>query len=228
MRSALVLGLCLLLAACGRPLTPAEMSFVTAMQGDETDLSRVRLVNGHFAGSVTFQRPVRPRLTCQERLWPPSRGETVTVSPGATVLFNRIFFRKDLYRADFLAEHPQVIDLTDAMLLAHEMVHVWQWQNRARTGYTPWKAAREHGASPDPYLFAPDTAGRFLDYGYEQQGAIMEEYLCCRLLDPEAPRTARMHAMISAEMPLEGLDAFLDAGGVRIPWAGAETEGICR
>lgn len=23
------------------------------------------------------------------------------------------------------------------MLFAHEMTHVWQWQNRDRTGYTP-------------------------------------------------------------------------------------------
>ena len=33
--------------------------------------------------------------------------------------------------------------LSEAMLLAHEMTHVWQWQNRKRTGYHPLRAAAE-------------------------------------------------------------------------------------
>ena len=56
------------------------------------------------------------------------------------------------------------------MLFAHEMVHVWQWQNRHVTGYHPLKAAQEHNAV-DPYLFDLSQAPKFLDYGFEQQGA---------------------------------------------------------
>ncbi|SFD87768.1 hypothetical protein [Roseivivax sediminis] len=225
MRALLLL---LLLAACGRPLTPNETAFATALQGSAIDPARVRFHDGHFAGSVTFQRPVRPRLTCQERIWPPSQGETVTVSPGATTFFNRILYRDDLYRDDFLEGFPGRVDLVSTMLFAHEMTHVWQWQNRARTGYHPLRAAFEHVRSSDPYLIEPDTDSRFLDHGYEQQGTIVEEWVCCRLLDPDAPRTERLHRMISAEMDLSRLDAALEGAEVRIPWAGAEIEGICR
>ena len=225
----LVLILLVLVAACGRPLTDSEIAYLRALQGDQTDPAPVRLHDGHFAGSVTYRMPVRPRVSCQERIWPPADGRTVTVSPGATVLFQRILFRKDLYRPDMMQGWPDEIDLFSAMLFAHEMTHVWQWQNRDRTGYHPLKALREHAQSPDPYLFDPDAGDRrFLDYGYEQQGAIVEEYVCCRLLDPDAPRTARLRAMIAQDMPVQGLDDILDTPRVRLPWPGAETQGICR
>ncbi|GGG87104.1 hypothetical protein GCM10011415_42020 [Salipiger pallidus] len=216
------------LAACGRPLTQNETTVLQAMQGDDLDTSRIRFHDGLWAGKVTFQRPIRPRLTCMERIWPPSQGETVTTSPGAMTLFNRVFYREDLYRKDFMSEWPERVDLLDAMLFAHESVHVWQWQNRARTGYTPLKAAFEHGVSEDPYLFDPERDGRFLDHGYEQQGAIVEEYVCCHLLDPEAPRTARLRTMISEEMPLEGIEEALDVHEVLLPWRGVQPKGICR
>ncbi|WP_089272891.1 hypothetical protein [Puniceibacterium sediminis] len=216
------------LSACGRPLTPPERAYVQALQGDQTDTSRVRLIDGHPGAAVTFQRPVRPRLTCSERIWPPSRGEVVTVQPGGMAIFNHMMFRDDLYRDDFLSEYPEVIDLADAMLLAHEMTHVWQWQNRKRTGYTPLRAASEHSRTPDPYLFEEDTSVAFLDHGFEQQGAIVEEYVCCALLDSEAPRTARLHAMIAEAMPMSRLDEVLDYRAVRMPWSGVKVEGICR
>ncbi|MCM2563838.1 basic secretory family protein [Lutimaribacter sp. EGI FJ00015] len=226
---ALILTACvILLAACGRPMTENEVAFATALHGDTVNPARVRFHDGLVAGSFTYQRPVRPRLSCSERIFPPSRGETVTVSPGAAVLFNRVFYRRDLYRDDFMKGFPDRIDLLDAMMFAHEMVHVWQWQNRARTKYHPLKGAGEHSGNPDPYLFDVENTARFLDYGYEQQGAIMEEYVCCRLLDPDAPRTARLREMISAEMPLNGLDRAISRPRVRLPWPGAKTRGICR
>jgi hypothetical protein len=228
MRALLILAL-VLLAACGRPLTEAETAYLSAIHGEALDTTRMRLVDGHFAGEMTYQIPVRPRTTCQERIWPPMTGaKTVTVSPAATVLFNRVLIREDIYRPDFLAGWPHEVDLLDAMLFAHEATHVWQWQNRARTGYHPLKALSEHVASRDPYLFDPDNTTSFLDYGYEQQGSIVEEYVCCRLLDPEAPRTARLRALISSEMPIDRLDAILDAPRIRVPWPGLQQEGICR
>lgn len=225
-----MLFLCLaLLAACGRPLTPSETAYLAALHGGSLDATKMRLHDGHFAGSVTYDIPVRPRTTCQERIWPPlTEGQTVTVAPAATVLFNTVHIRRDIYRQDFLKGFPERIDLYDAMLLAHEATHVWQWQNRRLTGYTPLKALREHTNSVNPYLFDADAARNFLDFGYEQQGSIVEEYVCCRLLDPEAPRTARLRQMISRYMALDGLDRQLGGTLVRLPWAGAVPEGICR
>jgi hypothetical protein len=228
MRLLLLLCLCLL-AACGRPLTPSETAYLQAIHGEALNTSRMRLTNGHFAGAITYQMPVRPRTTCQERIWPPiTEAREVTVSPAATVIFNRVLMRKDVYRADFLKGWPERVDLFDAMLLAHEATHVWQWQNRGRTGYTPLKALNEHVTSADPYLFEPDAPRDFLDFGYEQQGSIVEEYVCCRLLDPQAPRTGRLRQMIGRHMPIHRLDAVIDRPLIRVPWEGVQTEGICR
>ncbi|PIL17636.1 hypothetical protein P775_23965 [Puniceibacterium antarcticum] len=222
-----VLFLILALAACGRPLTPLETAYVQALQGDETDTSRVRLVDGHPGAAITHQRPARPRLTCSERLWPAPEADMVTVQPAGMAIFNHILLRDDLYRDDFLGTLPEEIDLASAMLFAHEMTHVWQWQNRKRTGYSPLRAASEHSQS-DPYLFDEDSPATFLNHGYEQQGAIVEEYVCCALLDPEAPRTERLHAMIAEAMPMSRLDEVLEHRAVRLPWDGVEVTGICR
>ena len=208
-------------------MTPNEAAFSRVLFGEELAVERVRLGDGLFAGNFTYTRQVRPRLTCTERLYPPvTRTEQVTVAPGAMAIFHNTRFREDLYREDFLAGYPDRIDLADAMLFAHEMVHVWQWQNRARTGYHPLRAAGEHAAQDDPYLIDPDTRTRFLDHGYEQQGAIVEEYLCCRVLAPDAGRTKRLHDMIAAEFPLARLDRQL-VDKVALPWRGVQIEGIC-
>lgn len=221
------LALFLLLAACGRPLTPNETAFSTLLFADTLDTRRVSIGDGLAAGAFTYTRKVRPRLTCTERLYPPiTEARTVTVAPGAMAVFHNTHFRSDLYRDDFLRGYPERIDLADAMLFAHEMVHVWQWQNRDRTGYHPLRAAGEHGRLDDPYLIDPNTRTRFLDHGFEQQGTIVEEYVCCRVLAPEAARTRRLHAMISEVFPVADLDRRITER-VLLPWAGVELRGIC-
>ncbi|RDD65888.1 hypothetical protein DU478_13315 [Thalassococcus profundi] len=218
----------LCLAACGRSLTGDEIAFAHALGGGEIDTARVRLVGDNPGGAITYTRPIRPRLTCSERIWPPSRGERVRVAPGGTVLFNTVMVRPDLFRDDFLEGYPDRVDLVDLMFFAHELTHVWQWQNRRKTGYHPLRALSEHSRSDDPYLFDPDSAARFEDFGYEQQGAIVEEYVCCHLLDPQAPRTTRLRDMIAQSMPLQRIERMLDPKVVRMPWAGAQPENICR
>ncbi len=215
----------LLLAACGRPLTSNEVAFLADLHGPSLDTGRVRLHEGIQLGSPRVL-PAPPRLTCQARIFPPPRGETIRVHTGAISIFEDIYLRRDLYRDDMAEGWPEVLPLADAMLLAHEMVHAWQWQNRGLTGYHPLKAAFEHVGSPDPYLFELDTSADFLDYGYEQQGAIMEEYVCCRTLAPEAPRTERLHEMLARYFPLRPLEEPLTEW-VALPWEGVEIEGIC-
>jgi hypothetical protein len=224
MRRAVLLAL-LLLAACGRPLTPEEQSFATRIHGDSLDVSRIRLHDGALIGEASYPRPRRPRRTCRERLLPEPQGETVTVSPAAVVLYNRVFLARDWYADNFLPGYPERMSLTHAMLLAHEITHVWQWQNRDVTGYSPFRSFTEHTRSPDPYLFDVGTGADFLDYGYEQQASIVEEYVCCAALDPDAPRTRRMAAMLREAFPLGRLPI---PERVILPWTGAETRGICR
>ena len=222
-----LLLLCLLiLAACGRPLTESERAFLDGLHGAGLNADKVRLVRGAPVGSVTFRRMPRPRVTCRERILPPVKEETVTSSPAAVALFNRIFFVKDWYTEDYLPEYPDKLHLVEAMLLAHELTHVWQWQNRKRTGYHPLRAAAEHGSRRDPYLFDLEGDPDYATYGYEQQGAIIEEYVCCRALAPQAARTRRLHRMLASAMPLSPLPQSRESD-VYLPWKDAELTGIC-
>lgn len=216
----------LLLAACGRPLTEGEVSFAQSLYGPQLNPKPIRLVNGHFARSLTLEYAQRPRVTCQERILPPLESASYTTSPGAIALYTKILVRKDLYRPDFTREYSIGTDLYDLMIFAHELTHVWQWQNRDRTGYTPLKAAGEHGGGSDPYLFDLSSAPAFLSYPYEQQAAIVEEFVCCRALAPKAARTARLHGLLSQVMPVDRLQARADALAI-VPWRDAKIEPIC-
>ncbi len=224
MRLFLLLTL-VLVAACGRPLTDAETAFATQIHGDTLDADRVRFVDGALVGSLTYQRQKRPRLACRERIFPEPQSEVVTVGPAAVALHNKVFYARRYYLADYMANYPDEIDLYAAMIFAHEITHIWQWQNRATTGYSPLRAGNEHVTSDDPYLFDLSTKARFLDYGFEQQAGIVEEYVCCATLDPLAPRTKRLKDMLSGAFPLRKLSI---PGKVVLPWDEAETRGICR
>lgn len=224
MRVCLLLSL-LILISCGRPLTEGETAFAAQIHGAELDPARVRFVNGALVGSVTYKRQKRPRLACRERIFPEPKSELVTVGPAAVAIQNKVFYTKPYFLENFMRNYPQEMDLYAAMLFAHEITHVWQWQNRARTDYSPLRAGNEHVTSEDPYLFAIDTKSDLLDYGYEQQAGIVEEYVCCATLDPQAPRTKRLETMLRGAFPMGRLTI---PDKVFLPWAGAETKGICR
>ncbi|WP_300068093.1 hypothetical protein [uncultured Ruegeria sp.] len=218
----------LCLASCGRPLTDLEREFASTVQGETLDLDRVRLVDGAPVTQITYFREARPRLACRERILPPIEEGTVSGKPAAIALFNRVYFTRDWFLEDYMSEYPDEMNLIAAMLLAHELTHVWQWQNRKTTGYHPLRAAAEHGGRKDPYLFDLDTSPDFLSYGYEQQGAIVEEYVCCRALDPQAERTQRLHNMLGKHFDLSALPQKGRERDVVIPWSEAKVQGICR
>ncbi|NNE53598.1 MAG: hypothetical protein HKN30_14500 [Sulfitobacter sp.] len=216
----------MLIAACGRPLTVNERAFLGKIHGDTLDLDAVRLHDGAPTRAVTFRRRARPRVTCRELILPPAEEKIVTTKPAAVAVYNRILFDKDWYIDDYLPEYPDRVHLIAAMLFAHELTHVWQWQNRETTGYSPLRAASEHGGGADPYLFDVGKERRFLEFGFEQQGAIVEEFVCCRALAPQASRTKRLHALIAQVMPVAPLPQSR-ASDVALPWDGVELRGIC-
>lgn len=216
----------LLLTGCGRPLTDSEQAFARTLHGDSIDFAKVRLVDGAPTRAVTFRRPVRPRTTCREKILPPPTSDVVTAKPAAMVLWNRVYFDTDWYLDDYLPDYPDRVGLIAAMLLAHELTHVWQWQNRTVTGYSPLRVMSEHEASDDPYLFDLERSPRFSEFGYEQQGAIVEEFVCCRALDPQGARTHRLHALIAQAMPVADLPQSR-ASAVGLPWKGVDLKNIC-
>lgn len=216
----------LLLSSCGRPLTGPEQAFLQTIHGDTLDMKKVRLYDGAPTRAVTFRRKPRPRTTCRELILPPATDEIVTSKPAAVALYNTVLFDRDWYLDDYLPDYPDEMGLIAAMLLAHELTHVWQWQNRASTGYSPLRAASEHNGSADPYLFEINTSRKFGDFGYEQQGSIVEEFVCCRALAPQAARTKRLHGLIAQVMPVAPLPQSRDTD-IGLPWDGVTLRGIC-
>lgn len=221
-----VLLIVLLVASCGRGLTENERAFLGTIHGETLNMDRMRLVDGAPTRAVTFRRKPRPRTTCRELILPPATDAVVTSKPAAVAVYNSVLFDKDWYIEDYMPDYPERIGLIAAMLFAHEATHVWQWQNRAITGYSPLRAASEHGGGADPYLFEVEPTRRFLDFGYEQQGSIVEEFVCCRALAPQAPRTKRLHALIAQVMPIAPLPQSR-AHDVALPWDGVRVQGIC-
>ena len=216
-----------LLAACGRPLTPAETAFLAPIHGATLDAARVRLHANPAVGLFPITYDARPRITCREKIAPPATRARITARTAGIVLFERLLLNPVYAFPDFAAPLPTdrgpALDLGAAMFLAHEMTHVWQWQNRDLTGYHPRRAFAEQVLIDDPYLFETDGAP-FLSYGYEQQASLVEEYLCCATLDPGGARTARLHAMLRPVLPVAPPDAF--PRRVIVYW-GADLDGIC-
>ncbi len=207
-------------------MTPNELAFSSTIFGPDITPSRVRFVNGHIAESYTFRYRARPRVTCMERVFPPPSQPEITTSPGAITLFNKVFYRRDLYLDDYALASDGAANLYALMLLAHELTHVWQWQNRDRTGYHPLKAAQEHASGHDPYLFDIASKTDFMAFPYEQQAAIVEEYTCCRALAPKAARTQRLHDMLAPHLPVANLSEIVENHAF-VPWKGARIGDIC-
>ena len=218
---------CLVLAACspGRPLTAPERQFTATLLGPSFDAAPVRLHASDLIGNATYTYPVRPRSACRERILPPVEGDTYETATAGVVVGERMISAPGWSSPDYVPNYPNDINLIGAMYLAHEMVHVWQWQNRAVTGYHPLKAAAEH-ARPgrDPYLFEKSPEQPFLDYPFEQQAAIVEEYVCCATLDPEGARTDRLRALLT---PVFGAANLPPVPSVRGIYEGTDTRGIC-
>lgn len=209
-------------AACAtRTLTSGEAALLAPLHGATLDAGRVRLTEAPIVGAFPITYDARPPVTCRERIAPPQVGRVETRAAGIA-LFDRLLLSPAVARPDF-APAGVPLDLGAAMFLAHEATHVWQWQNRRITGYSPLAAFAEQLLVDDPYLFALD--GRpFLDHGYEQQASLVEEYLCCATLDPEGARTARLRDLLAPALPVAPPSTF--ARTVTLPWT-AKVEGIC-
>ncbi len=132
--------------------------------------------------------------------------------PAGLVLWNQVFLKRDFYREDMMEGWPpQAVPLPQALLMAHELVHVWQWQNRARTDYDPASSGSESVRSLDPYWYVPEADRAFLTYGFEQQAAMIEDYVCYTMFAPPhaPPRRAELRALINPVLPLDSFDARL-------------------
>ena len=191
----------LLMTACARPMTPAERALVAPLHGATLDAGRVAIQTQPGLDLLPIAYDARPRVTCRERIGPPETGRVVGRT-GGLVLFERLLLAPVVALPDFAAtDRDGRIDLAAAMFFVHEMTHVWQWQNRAVTGYHPLRVVGEQVTIDDPYLF-DEAETHFLDHGYEVQASLVEEYLCCAVLHPDGARTHRLKRLLRQALPV--------------------------
>ena len=198
------------LAGCSRPLTPDEAAFAEDLFGDTLDADKVTVTQGlgiaplyqTVPGSVRVMRGTD--RACVRT--PQPRGAQ---PPEAYAYRNRISFDSGLYSSDMVRPWPVGLRFPQALVLAHELTHVWQWQNRELTGYTPMRAVAESWKLADPYFAEVDDAPVFLAFGYEQQAAIVEDYVCFTVANPNHPRRAKLRALIEPFFPVDAFEAAL-------------------
>lgn len=219
----ILLAVALTVTGCGRALTTAEADFAARLFGDSLDIQRARIASNGLVGLREHRFRARPQTTCRERIVPPPDTEWLTGRTAGVTLWNQINIRSDIARPDFVTDADGITHLGVAMFFAHEMTHVWQWQNREITGYTPIRGGLEHQPGVDPYLFDAHSNPNFTDYGYEQQASLVEEYVCCMAVDPRGARTARLHELLSQVMTPGDLPQL----NIQLPWPELDTRGIC-
>jgi hypothetical protein len=198
-----ILLLLLLLSACGRGLTESERALMSPLMGDTFDADQARMLEAGFIGMVTRTYAARPQVTCRERIAPPPSGPTVQGRTAGAVAWTHVLTNSDWTLPNYADGYPEELNLVAALYVSHEMTHIWQWQNRDMTGYSPFRGLAEHKPGVDPYLFDPTEETAFLDMGYEQQASLVEEFVCCRTIAPHGARTQRLYDTLRAVMPIQ-------------------------
>ena len=137
-----------------RPLTTGEREMGRSVFADSLDWERIRLVRG---------------------------GVLVLFADGVAIR-NRIYLHARVYRPDYAAAD---VRLTLRALLIHELMHVWQFQNLREYHWS--RAGLEHlrhygGVYEYRLAGAGEAVHALLDYRYEQQGRLLQDYYMLREL----------------------------------------------
>ncbi|POF34662.1 eCIS core domain-containing protein [Roseibium marinum] len=224
-RLLLLVSSVLLLASC-RTLTVNEYAFTDILYEGTMNRIWVRIVSlsanrdkladrvdrslkSEIAQGGTYDKAFRTQAEFVE-----SARSALLTKPAAVTLGNTIYFTRDRYAADFAQGYPREIMVNDLALLAHELMHVWQHQNRKQTGYSLLKVASEHLAYKDPYDYRLRPGKSFLSYRYEQQAEIVECYVVLRFLDRTSVAYRRHRDQIAEVLDLEDLNETLERFGV--------------
>ncbi|PID35948.1 MAG: hypothetical protein CR993_07180 [Rhodobacterales bacterium] len=197
------------LSACERGLTANETAMARGLFGDTLNVEAVRVHAGWGLLPLPRPKPVpeggpqvraAPKGLCDRK----RSTRRVWRWPAAFVLYNDVFFNHDYYRPDTFAGFPNSAPFPASVIMAHELVHVWQWQNAALTGYSVSESAGETVKHIDPYWFETARGSEFLSYGFEQQGAMVQDFTCYALFDPKNPKVEELAAILRPVLPVDG------------------------
>ena len=209
MRWTAIAGL-ILVAACARPLTEAEAKFAQDLFGPSLDTSQVTIAQG--LGLFPLYKTVPTKVTVLNGTdkacvrTPQPRGAQ---PPQAFAFRNRMHFDSELYSSNMALGWPERLRFPNAIILAHELTHVWQWQNREVTGYTAMRALKESWHIADPYFSASTDAPVFFAFGYEQQAAIVEDFVCFSVANPTHPRHDELKETLAPVLPVDQFQAAI-------------------
>ncbi len=199
------------IAACGRPLTQSETDFAQSLFGPTLDTGKVRVLSlPYWAKDADEARVMRGTERACVRT-PQPRGAQ---PPQAFALGNSMHFSERLQAREMTLFWPKALRFPQGLVFAHELTHVWQWQNRSWTEYSPFRAAVESIALPDPYFSATGEAPEFFAFGFEQQAAIVEDYVCFTVANPTHPRRAVLRDLLAPVFPVEAFEASIDRAGL--------------
>ena len=201
----------LVVSACGRPLSQNERAFATEVFGPSLDVARVRIAQSFNPRPVDPVRPAATRRLSRE----PGICDRIAPNvgkppPAAWAIRNQVHFSRDFYLTDLMPDWPQQVLLPQSLILLHELVHVWQWQNRRVTGYRPFLAASEGIFRRDPYFYQIEDPSAFLDRGYEEQAALLEDYMCYAIFDPTNARRAEIRDIVDRYFRVDAIDQIFD------------------
>ena len=198
------------LSACARPLTVAETKFAQDLFGPSLDTSEVTITQGLGLFPLYKTNPTKVTVlngtdkACVRT--PQPRGAQ---PPQAFAFRNRMHFDSELYSSNMALGWPEGLRFPNAIILAHELTHVWQWQNREVTGYTAMRALKESWRLADPYFSAPGEAPIFFAFGYEQQAAIVEDFVCFSMANPTHPRHDELKEILEPVLPVDQFQAAI-------------------
>lgn len=135
----------------GRELTSGEKKLAGEMFGNEINYTKVRI----------YDRKLFSK-----------QGDTMAIAPNGNIYFAPKVYKKDFSLASDISKH----------FFIHEMTHIWQYQNgqtvalRAIGEHILFEYPSKIGLGDGAYTYKLDQRKNLLDYGIEQQAAIMADY----------------------------------------------------
>ncbi|MEK6215612.1 MAG: hypothetical protein N2B03_00155, partial [Boseongicola sp.] len=75
--------------------------------------------------------------------------------------------------------------------------------------YSPWRAIRESLRIADPYFSPRGDAPAFLQFGFEQQAAIIEDFVCFTIANPRHPRRKELRQLLAPVLPVAAFEAAI-------------------
>jgi len=201
------------LAACSREMTDGEKEYSSQILTRGINFDNVTFLGWLSEDQKKSEALEQIRKENEVISQYGSSDEVLTLIPSlfgadAIAIGNKIIFEN--YLMDF---STSIFD-SDRWLMAHELVHVWQWQNRERLDYSFSKVVSEHIEYGDGvYDYVLISGKRFTEYRFEQQGSIVQCYAQLRQTMPNSPITKEHEKLIRSEFPLDEILKILGSDG---------------